>query len=77
MLFFNVYLRSFFRIIHFAVRIFRYEICPMGEWIMKVDDVNVCNEDGLCTQVAVFPFIARLERPVQFSQGEEPGVRGN
>jgi len=41
---------------------FRQAGCRVGQWLITVDDINVCNEDGICTRVYVTPFVAELVR---------------
>lgn len=36
--------------------------CAKDEWLITLDNVNVCTDDGLCTEVAVLPFVAELDR---------------
>ena len=39
--------------------------CQEGQWLITVDDMNVCSEESICTQIYVEPFVAQLvEVPV-------------
>lgn len=40
----------------------RFHICKRGQWLITVDNENVCNPDGSCTEIFVFPIISRLAR---------------
>jgi len=34
--------------------------CNQGQWLVVVDNVNKCSEEGVCTEVAVEPSIMKL-----------------
>lgn len=36
--------------------------CSAREWLITVDNLNYCSEEGYCTEIAVGPFIAKLKR---------------
>lgn len=36
--------------------------CLKGEWLVTVDNLNLCSRDGICTQIHVSPFIAKLQK---------------
>lgn len=36
--------------------------CRRGQWMITVDNENVCTPDGACTEIFVFPIISRLTR---------------
>ncbi len=36
--------------------------CEKDNWLVTIDDVNTCTTDGICTEVAVTPFVAELDR---------------
>lgn len=36
--------------------------CETDQWLIRIDNVNTCNADGACTEIAVNPFIAELDR---------------
>jgi hypothetical protein len=36
--------------------------CSIGEWLLTLDDINHCGENGACTEAFVFPFIVDLVR---------------
>lgn len=38
------------------------EVCQAGEWLINVDNINVCSDDGMCTEMYAPSFIANLER---------------
>lgn len=40
----------------------QFYICERDQWFIQIDNVNTCNEDGVCTEIAVNPFIADLDR---------------
>lgn len=37
-------------------------VCPRGRWLVNVDNINTCTDDGLCTEIFVFPIITSLSR---------------
>jgi hypothetical protein len=37
-------------------------ICEKNQWLVTVDNMNVCSDEGMCTEIAVPPFVAELER---------------
>lgn len=37
-------------------------ICDKGQWLVTVDNMNVCSDEGMCTEIAVPSFVAELER---------------
>ncbi len=41
---------------------FDEEVCQQGQWMVNVDNVNYCSDEGMCTQMATPSFIAELER---------------
>lgn len=38
------------------------ESCQRGQWMINVDNINTCSDEGWCTQIAAPSFIAELER---------------
>lgn len=38
------------------------EICKKGQWMVNVDNINTCSDEGWCTEMAAPSFIAELER---------------
>lgn len=36
--------------------------CERDEWLVRVDNVNTCDEEGRCTEIGVIPFVADLDR---------------
>jgi hypothetical protein len=36
-------------------------VCEADQWMVTVDDQNTCGDEGICTQIFVPPFLARLE----------------
>lgn len=38
------------------------ERCKRGEWLVTLDNENVCNSDGACTEIFVYPVIADLDK---------------
>lgn len=36
--------------------------CRRGQWLVTVDNINTCTDDGLCTEIFVFPIITSLSR---------------
>lgn len=39
------------------------ETCDRDEWLVTIDNDNTCTENGdICTEIFVYPFIAKLDR---------------
>lgn len=36
--------------------------CEQDQWLIRIDNVNVCDSQGRCTEIGVNPFIAELDR---------------
>lgn len=36
--------------------------CSKDNWLVTIDNVNTCTVDGVCTEVAVVPIVAELDR---------------
>ncbi|HXH31491.1 MAG TPA: hypothetical protein VNJ01_11805 [Bacteriovoracaceae bacterium] len=36
--------------------------CQRNQWLIKLDDINVCRDDGACTEADVIPFVAQLDQ---------------
>lgn len=41
---------------------FDEEVCQKGQWMINVDNINVCSEEGMCTEMYAPDFIGELER---------------
>jgi hypothetical protein len=37
-------------------------LCPKDDWLITIDNVNTCTAEGFCTEVAVTPIVAELDR---------------
>lgn len=37
-------------------------VCRRGQWLVTVDNINTCTDEGLCTEIFVFPVITSLIR---------------
>lgn len=37
-------------------------VCRRGQWLVTVDNINTCTDEGLCTEIFVFPIITNLSR---------------
>lgn len=35
--------------------------CEVGQWLMVLDNQNICTDDGVCTEIYVAPVIGVLE----------------
>lgn len=35
--------------------------CNEGEWLVILDQQNVCTDDGVCTEIYVYPVVANLQ----------------
>ena len=44
--------------------------CDRDNWLVTVDNINTCNAEGVCTEAAVLPFIAELDRTDRVSVPE-------
>lgn len=38
------------------------EVCQKGQWLVNVDNINTCSDEGWCTEMAAPTFIAELDR---------------
>ncbi len=36
--------------------------CARDQWLITLDDANTCTPEGICTEIAVVPFVAELDR---------------
>lgn len=45
--------------------------CEKDNWLITIDDVNTCTGDGICTEVAVIPIVAELDRNDRVDIGDE------
>lgn len=45
--------------------------CEKDQWLITIDNVNVCTPDGACTEIGVIPFIAELDRSDRVSIPDE------
>lgn len=46
--------------------------CEKDNWLITIDDVNTCTADGtICTEVAVAPIVAELDRNDRIDIGDE------
>ena len=48
----------------------REDTCEKGQWLVTVDNFNTCSKEGLCTELFVPSFVAKLVRVSMISVPE-------